>query len=293
MSGPRSLIIPCAAWALSACAAAPAAPAVVAELRNVSVQGPALPLDWDQLLAAFQGQPAHQRTLAAVEATVAEAYRWSEWREVAAISAPEPDDQGVLMVYVSAEPPAAAPPVPEALAWPPPERVPAPAAPAGARDERQLDAALYAWQHSPARVLIDNGERRLYLKRRDGGIVSFPVAVGTARTPTPPGDYTVEGVRENPTWYPPASIRRAHAAKGKPLPAVVPPGPGNPLGDWFVRLQNGIGIHGTNQPRLIGRAVSAGCVRMHDSDVAQVVAQLRPGDGVTVVRTRAALLATR
>jgi lipoprotein-anchoring transpeptidase ErfK/SrfK len=291
MSRLHFLTFPCAA--LAACATAAPAPPPVMPLRDVAVEGPALSLDWDELLADFHGRPAHQRTLAAIEATVADAYRWSDWREVVAVAAPAPDEQGVLTVYVGAEPPGEGPPVPEALVWPLPERVPAPSAPAGAREEHQLDAALYAWQHSNARVLIDSGERRLYLKRRGGGIVSFPVAVGTARTPTPPGDYTVEGVRENPTWYPPASIRRAYAARGKLLPTVVPPGPGNPLGDWFVRLQNGIGIHGTNQPRLIGRAVSAGCVRMHDSDVAQVVAQLKPGDGVTVVRSRAALLATR
>lgn len=280
-------LLSCACASVAPPAAAPPVPA----LRSIVIDGPALDLDWPTTLRRFEGAAAHQRALAEIEATVAEAYIWAEWREVQVVAMPVPDDDGILKVSVFAQPPDASTPPPAALRWPPPEVVPPPAAAAGAREETMLDAALGAWQQSDSRVLIDGGERRLYLKRRDGRVVSYPVAVGTVRTPTPAGDYTVEAVRQKPTWYPPASIRRSYAAQGKALPAMVPPGPGNPLGEWFVRLQNGIGIHGTNQPRSIGRAASHGCVRMHDSDVAQVVAQLQRGDGVTVIHSRAALIA--
>jgi len=278
---------------ICACAsvAPPPAPSPLPTLRSIVVNGPALGLDWPTTLHRFEGTPTHQHALAEIEATVAEAYVWAEWREVQVVAMPVPDDDGTLRVSVFAEPPDASAPPPAALQWPPPEVVPAPSAAAGAREETVLDAALSAWQQSDSRVLIDGGERRLYLKRRDGRVVSYPVAVGTMRTPTPAGDYTVEAVRQKPTWYPPASIRRSYAAQGKALPAMVPPGPGNPLGEWFVRLQNGIGIHGTNQPRSIGRAASYGCVRMHDRDVEQVVAQLQRGDGVTVIHSRTALIA--
>lgn len=165
--------------------------------------------------------------------------------------------------------------------------------PGGARLETALDARFDSWVHSSDRVLIDASSHRLYFKRANGQVVSYPVALGTARTPTPIRDYRVESVSHKPTWYPPASIRREYKAKGKLLPAFVPPGAGNPLGSYFVRLQNGIGIHGTNQPRSIGRPASHGCIRMHDRDVQELAPQLKSGDGVSVVQALPSLTASK
>lgn len=287
----RALYSIALALLFAGCASAPSSTPDL-PVQDITVQGPPLGLDWSGALADFRGQPPQRQTLAAIEAAVTSIYDWADWREIKAQAAPVYEAQGRLAVQVRVQ---ALPPGDNGeppLAWQPPEEVvPPPRAAAGARPEPVLDAALSQWQQADSRVLIVRSERRLYLKRRRGDVVSYPVAVGTVRTPTPVGDYTVEGARENPTWYPPASIRRAYAARGESLPLVVPPGPGNPLGDWFVRLQRGIGIHGTNQPRSIGRAVSHGCVRMHDADVAQVAAELRRGDGVTVIHERAALIA--
>ena len=300
----RSAIVSALVLLLAACAAAPAQPPVppvpavpaqpeLPRIFGFAVDGPDLGMDWPATLGGFQGAAPSVQTLSEIETAIAAVYEWAEWREVLVIARPEPDADGTLHLNVYADAPAAKTAPPLALNWSAPDPVPPPSGAGGARAETALDAALTAWSLSGNRVLIDGGERRLYLKRQDGSVVSFPVAVGTARTPTPAGDYTVEAVSNKPTWYPPDSIRREAEAKGKPLPRAVPPGEHNPLGEWFVRLQNGIGIHGTNQPRSIGRAASHGCVRMHDRDVKELVAQLRAGDGVTVVRARAALTASK
>lgn len=139
------------------------------------------------------------------------------------------------------------------------------------------------WKHSPVRVLIAKDDRTLFFKKSDGQIIEFPVAVGQAKYATPNALYTVEAVAKNPTWYPPKSIRRDAEANGKPLPEFVPPGEKNPLGSWFIRLQDSIGIHGTNNPASIGRAASRGCVRMHNRHVNELAMQINKGDQVQVV----------
>ncbi|WP_162932502.1 L,D-transpeptidase [Solimonas sp. K1W22B-7] len=150
------------------------------------------------------------------------------------------------------------------------------------REEPILATDYDSWLQSPARVLVDAAARRLYLKRGQR-IVNYTVAVGTEHTPTPPGVYRVEQIAHRPTWYPTATIRRDHAARGIKLPATVPPGDGNPLGAWFVRLQDSIGIHGTNEPASIGQASSYGCVRMHERDLEELARALRPGDRVLII----------
>lgn len=92
---------------------------------------------------------------------------------------------------------------------------------------------------------------------RDGVLRGcFPVAIGKPTQPTPTGIYRVVARRMYPTWYPPEG--------GPP----VPPGPDNPLGSRFLALSlPGYGLHGTNAPGSIGRAVSRGCIRLSEEDV--------------------------
>lgn len=261
------------------------------QVQDISLHGPA---QGDDLLAALRtlaGNPLDAALTQAAEAYVRDYYDWLEWRNVRVFIDSAPDASGTLHLVVTADAPAqlAEPPFDPPVA----STVPAPREPGGARNELALDDSFRPWLQSGSRILVDAQERRLYLRHDDGRVQSYAVAVGTARTPTPPGQYVVEAIRHQPTWYPPASIRREYANKGKPLPAFVPPGADNPLGSYFVKLQNSLGIHGTNQPRSIGRAASHGCIRMHDRDVRELIRYLRRGDAITIVRARPALTATR
>lgn len=241
------------------------------------------PLDARPLAAAWAASPPANDQDPRVEliAEVIAYYRWQGWQVLSVTPIPRPD--GRFHLQIEAEPRAKGLP---ALAWSPPVRaapIPPPTAPEGATALPETDSRLQPWLMSEARILVDRSGRQLFLKRVDGGLERYAVAVGRSHTPTPARPYVVEQIRRNPSWYPPASIRRDQARKGRVLPNVVPPGPGNPLGLYYVRLQDGIGIHGTNQPRSIGSAASYGCIRMHDQDVARVAASLNIGDGVWVV----------
>jgi L,D-transpeptidase ErfK/SrfK len=71
-----------------------------------------------------------------------------------------------------------------------------------------------------------------------------------------------------PTWYVPASIAEDHRKKGDPLPATIPPGPDNPLGEYALYLSNaGYLIHGTNKPASIGLKATNGCLRLYPENI--------------------------
>ncbi len=102
-------------------------------------------------------------------------------------------------------------------------------------------------------------------------VITYPVSIGKMDWRTPLGLTHVISKQKDPTWYPPASVRKEHAEAGDPLPASVPPGPDNPLGAYAMRLAAGNGtylIHGTNNPIAVGLAVTHGCIRMYPDDVA-------------------------
>jgi lipoprotein-anchoring transpeptidase ErfK/SrfK len=43
-----------------------------------------------------------------------------------------------------------------------------------------------------------------------------------------------------------------------------------------------IGLHGTDEPNLVGKAISGGCVRMHNGDVEQLFQIFRVGMKVII-----------
>ncbi len=134
-------------------------------------------------------------------------------------------------------------------------------------------------------VVLNLPEYRLYHYRSLAGQVStYPVSIGDADWRTPLGLTRVVSKVKNPVWRPPASIRAEHARNGDPLPAVVPPGPNNPLGDFALRLAiPGYLIHGTNKPYGIGMRVTHGCVRLYPEHIARLYESLPVGTAVRIV----------
>jgi L,D-transpeptidase ErfK/SrfK len=137
-------------------------------------------------------------------------------------------------------------------------------------------------------VVVNLPEHRLYYfpKATQNGkrvVITYPVSIGKLGRTTPLGQTRVIAKVKHPAWYPPASIRKEHAEEGDPLPAVVGPGPDNPLGDFKIRLGFGDGtyeIHGTNNPTAVGLAITHGCIRMYPEDVAELYPQLSVGTAV-------------
>jgi L,D-transpeptidase ErfK/SrfK len=138
-------------------------------------------------------------------------------------------------------------------------------------------------------IVLNVPEMRLYYypPAADGAqrvVMTFPVSVGRQDWSTPYGMTSVVAKQRDPSWYPPKSIREEHAAAGDPLPAVVPPGPDNPLGRHALRL--GLPsylIHGTNKPAGVGMRVTHGCVRMFPDDIERLYGLVGVGVDVNIV----------
>ena len=140
-------------------------------------------------------------------------------------------------------------------------------------------------------IVVNLPEHRLYYypKPKRGGpqlVVTYPVSIGKMDWRTPLGLTRVMAKQKDPTWYPPESVRQEHLKDGDPLPASVPPGPNNPLGNYALRLAAGKGtylIHGTNNPIAVGLAVTHGCIRMYPEDVAALFPLISVGTPVRLI----------
>jgi L,D-transpeptidase ErfK/SrfK len=140
-------------------------------------------------------------------------------------------------------------------------------------------------------IVVNLPEHRLYYypKPKRGQpqeVITYPVSIGKMDWRTPLGLTHVISKQKDPTWFPPASVRKEHAEAGDPLPASVPPGPDNPLGAYAMRLAAGNGtylIHGTNNPIAVGLAVTHGCIRMYPDDVAALFPLVPVGTPVRLI----------
>jgi L,D-transpeptidase ErfK/SrfK len=115
-------------------------------------------------------------------------------------------------------------------------------------------------------------------------VKTYPIGIGRVGWETPLGEATVVAKARDPQWFVPASVRKEHAETGNPLPAVVPPGPDNPLGHRVLQLDMpGYLIHGTNSPYGVGMRVSHGCVRLYPENIEVLYELVEIGESVTIV----------
>jgi L,D-transpeptidase ErfK/SrfK len=138
-------------------------------------------------------------------------------------------------------------------------------------------------------IVINLAAMRLfyYPKTKPGKlqkVITHPVGIGRVEWKTPEGTTWVTAKKENPAWIPTPSIRKEHAKNGDPLPAVVPPGPDNPMGTHMLRLDwPSYAIHGTDKPPSIGLRGSHGCLRMYPEDIVGIYNDVPVGTPVRVV----------
>jgi L,D-transpeptidase ErfK/SrfK len=120
-------------------------------------------------------------------------------------------------------------------------------------------------------IVINLAAMRLFYFTGDGKLLAvstYPIGIGTTERATPMGQLYIARKMFRPTWYVPASIGEDHRKKGDPLPAKVPPGPLNPLGEYALYLsKSGYLVHGTNKPASIGLRATNGCIRLYPEDI--------------------------
>lgn len=142
------------------------------------------------------------------------------------------------------------------------------------------DLVPWPGNHLIGTIIVKTSERELYYVLGNGMALRYDVAVGKEGMQWS-GETFVQSKRRNPGWTPTPRMRREHPA----LPAHVEAGPRNPLGIRAIYLGwSDYRIHGTNAPGSIGRAASSGCIRMRNSDVADLFERVHIGAPVYVIR---------
>ncbi len=111
-------------------------------------------------------------------------------------------------------------------------------------------------------------------------IASFPITPGQVKF-IPKGYWNLKNSIELPVWRFDQQMLDT-GVRGKES-LSIPPGPNNPIGViWNGLTKSGIGLHGTNNPTTIGRARSAGCIRMANWDAIRFPTLVRPGAVVVI-----------
>ncbi len=130
-------------------------------------------------------------------------------------------------------------------------------------------------------LVINLPEMRVYAYvNGDNAPYTYPLGIGREGLATPTGKTSIIRKKEGPTWRPTERMRK----EDPELPAVVPPGPENPLGTHALYLGwPTYAIHGTNKPYGIGRRVSSGCIRMYPEHIIKFFEQVPVGVKVQVV----------
>jgi lipoprotein-anchoring transpeptidase ErfK/SrfK len=132
-------------------------------------------------------------------------------------------------------------------------------------------------QPRAARVVVDKSEKVLMAYDADDHLITqFPATIGSAHDPLPLGRWEIRGVEHNPPFhYNPALFWDADPGDRR---LTLPPGPNSPVGVfWIVLSRDHYGIHGTPDPRTIGRSESHGCIRLTNWDAARLAQMVRAG----------------
>lgn len=139
----------------------------------------------------------------------------------------------------------------------------------------------FSANYPPGSIVIDTSARKLYFVTSTSRAFAYPIGVGRDGFSWT-GSEKISRITDWPDWYPPAEMR----ARRPELPSRMLGGLNNPLGAKALYLGNTLyRIHGTNDPKSIGKAESSGCFRMLNANVLHLASLVEIGTPVTVVRT--------
>lgn len=112
---------------------------------------------------------------------------------------------------------------------------------------------------APANMLIriNLQERKLYLYERERLLNGYPIAIGKPSTPSPVGSWTIANKK---------------ILDGKMVYGTR----------WMGLSKQNYGIHGTNNPSSIGKAVSLGCIRLHNHNIESIFPLVTIGTPVEI-----------
>jgi L,D-transpeptidase ErfK/SrfK len=128
-------------------------------------------------------------------------------------------------------------------------------------------------------IVVNIPELRLYrFFPKTQTVRTYPVGIGDLETETPLGTYRVARKDVDPEWKVPPDRQAKYGYE------IMPPGPDNPLGQYWIGLSNRkYGIHGTNNAWSIGRSVSGGCIRLYPEHISRLYKEVPLGTYVEII----------
>ncbi len=145
----------------------------------------------------------------------------------------------------------------------------------------------FTGSEAPGTIIVDTKQNFVYFVLGNKKAVRYGAATGSEAYGWT-GEATVNRIADWPRWVPPAEMVQRWPHLAPTLAAGgLNGGPDNPLGARALYLYQGnkdtlYRIHGTNEPHLIGRNASSGCIRMRNIDVIDLANRVKPGAKVIV-----------
>jgi L,D-transpeptidase YbiS len=158
---------------------------------------------------------------------------------------------------------------------------------------RSLSKQLSQLMPGQPYIVVDTARNHLYVKRRDQVMVDALASTGSGTIldkpgeakdqwifDTPRGEFAVQTKLVNPVWVKPdwAFIEEGLAIPKSAADRVEP----GVLGEYALGFGKGYFIHGTLYPRLLGKNVTHGCIRLNDDDLKSVYQLARVGTPIMI-----------
>jgi lipoprotein-anchoring transpeptidase ErfK/SrfK len=153
-------------------------------------------------------------------------------------------------------------------------------------DEMRRTEIAYSGPENPGTIVVDTHSRRLYYVMEGGRAMRYAIAVGRAGLAFR-GSGSIQRKEQWPAWTPTANMIRTFPDTYAEFRNGLPGGLENPLGSRALYLYRGgrdtfFRIHGTVQDASIGRATSAGCIRLFNRDAMDLFERTTIGTPVKV-----------
>ena len=144
----------------------------------------------------------------------------------------------------------------------------------------------YVSREEPGTIIVNTGERQLFLVEENDVAIRYGIGVGREGFEWS-GRARVGRKAKWPRWTPPREMIQREPWLKKYAGGMAG-GYRNPLGARALYLYDGgrdtlYRLHGTNDPKSIGKAMSSGCVRLLNHDIADLYERARVGTRVVVV----------
>jgi lipoprotein-anchoring transpeptidase ErfK/SrfK len=122
------------------------------------------------------------------------------------------------------------------------------------------------------RVRVELSAHRITVWNGDDVVHAEPVGVGTAASPTPPGEYYITDALTVPSFQ-----RSAYGPYAFGISAHS---------DVYTTFGGGdgtVGIHGTGDPSSLGKDASHGCIRLSNDGITSLIHAVPLGTPVQIV----------